>query len=328
MDFIMNTCSDMSHEDIREMASRWIPDHRVRQRLKIHTDTTDFFRVEYNDVVMLGGSPYLIRHSAKVKFDFYDEIKHWVKRAINLTTGNTVIIKLVFHENFATDIAGIPFECFRSPRKEARILKLVAGHKNFMNGSSIEDEKGNVVRILDFIYGKTLPEYVESMKTDHQTYFHDQLPGILDNFTECVEGIRFLHENGEKHGDIVRNHILIDRESNNICRWIDFDINYRHRENIYGYDLFGLGNILIFLTGKGDTLLPYLKSQNHPALSSLRAEDMNIVYHNRVANLKKIYPYIPESLNRVLLHFSEGTRWFYESTGELLEDLQEARRDL
>ena len=44
---------------------------------------------------------------------------------------------------------------------------------------------------------------------------------------------------GEKHGDIRRDHIIIDRESGNY-RWIDFDFNYRHRENIYGYDLFGI----------------------------------------------------------------------------------------
>ena len=53
-------------------------------------------------------------------------------------------------------IGDIEFECFRSPKKEARILDLVSGHKNFMHGYSIQDEKGNLIRILDFIKGKTL----------------------------------------------------------------------------------------------------------------------------------------------------------------------------
>jgi hypothetical protein len=52
------------------------------------------------------------------------------------------------------------------------------------------------------------------------------------------------------------------------------------------------------------------------------------VFHNRVANLKKIYPYIPESLNRVLMHFSAGSQVYYETTEELLEDLGEAREEL
>jgi hypothetical protein len=36
-----------------------------------------------------------------------------------------------------------------------------------------------------------------------------------------------------------------------------------------------------------------------------------------------IYPYIPETLNRVLMHFSKGTNWFYENTTQLLDDLGE-----
>lgn len=52
---------------------------------------------------------------------------------------------------------------------------------------------------------------------------------------------------------------------------------------------------------------------------------MNMVFNNRVVNLKKIYPYIPESLSLVLLHFSKGAYWFYENTTQLLDDLEECR---
>ena len=97
--------------------------------------------------------------------------------------------------------------------------------------------------------------------------------------------------------DMRRDHILVDRHSK-LYRLIDFDFNYRHRENIFSYDLYGLGNVLLFLTGKGDVLLPDLKKQDHSAFCYLREEDVNIVFNNRVANLKIIYPYIPEALNR------------------------------
>ena len=316
-----------SQENLSQMASRWLPPHQVPRRFRIHTDTSDFFQVEYDDVVVLKETPYLIRHNAKEqRFGLEDEVKFWVKRAIDLRDGSLKIMKLVFYEKFMSRIGDIEFECFRSPKKEARILDLVSGHKNFMHGYSIQDEKGNLVRVLDFIKGKPLSIYVENMEMDHQTYYYELFPDILDHFIECIRAILFLHENGERHGDIRRDHILIDRESGHY-RWIDFDYNYRHRENIYGYDLFGLGKILVFLVGMGDVLLRDLKMEGHPLLSMIREEDLNIVFKNRVVNLKKIYPYIPESLNRVLMHFSISANWFYEKTGQLLDDLGEFKND-
>ncbi len=315
--------TSLSQEKLRQMAGRWLPLSQGSHRFQIHTETTDFFRVEYGDVLVLGGRPYLIRHNAKEgRFGVDDEVKFWVKRSIDLESGSLKIIKLVFYEKFKSRIGGIGFECFRSPKKEARILDRVAGHKNFMHGYSIEDEKGNLIRVLDYIFGKSLHAYIESLQMDHKSYFYNLFPDILSNFIGSIEAIRFLHQHGEKHGDIRRDHILIDRNSGRY-RWIDFDFNYRHRENIYGYDLFGLGNILVFLVGMGDVQLLELEKQNHPALGTLRKEDVNIVFKNRISNLKKIYPYIPESLNRVLMHFSEGANWFYENTEQLLDDLKE-----
>jgi len=313
--------TSIPEKDLCEMASRWLPANQDAKSFKIHRDTTDFFCVEYGDIVDLDGRAYLIRHNAKEgRFGLDDEVKYWVKRAIDLLDGSHKIVKLVFHERFKAHVAGFEFECFRSPRKEARILDLVSGHKNFMHGYSVCDEKENVVRVLDFIYGPSLHNYLQNLQGDHESYYFDEFPGILDRFIECIQAVQFLHHHGEKHGDIRRDHILVDRENGDF-RWIDFDFNYRHRENIYGYDLFGLGNVLAFLAGMGDVLLQDLKQQDHPVLRSLREEDLNIVFRNRVVNLKKIYPYIPDALNRVFLHFSRGANRFYETTGELLEDL-------
>jgi serine/threonine protein kinase len=278
--------------------------------------------------VVLGGRPYLVRNSIREgRFGLEDEIKHWVKRSIDLASGAMRIIKLVFYERFEATIGGITFECFRSPRKEARILELVNDHPNFMHGSSIADEKGNIVRVLETISGPSLAAHVADIEQDHATYFYSTLPGVLDNYLRCIEAIRFLHDRGEKHGDIRRDHILIDNETGHY-RWIDFDYNYRHRENMYGYDLFGLGNVLIYLVGKGDVLLPDLRSSDPGILSRLTEGDMNIVFHNRLANLQKVFAYIPDSLNRVLLHFSRGANWFYEKTPQLLQDLYQAKTDI
>lgn len=308
-------------DSLRHMASRWLPGGRVPRSFQVHRDTTDFFRVEYDDVVVLDGTPYLIRHNAKeLRFGLDDEEKFWVKRAIDLENGTQKILKLVFYEKFVATVGDISFECFRSPRKEARTLELVVGHKNFMQGTAVRDDSGNLIRVLDFIRGKSLHAIISGLEMDHETYVHEKFPEILKQFVDCIRAIGFLHEHGEKHGDIRRDHILVDRETG-CFRWIDFDYNYRHRENIYGYDLFGLGNILVFLAGKGDILVRDLEKSGNPAFQVLGPGDVNIVFHNRVVNLQKIHPYLPDSLNRVLMHFSRGARWFYERTDQLLEDL-------
>jgi hypothetical protein len=313
--------TEHTQESLLELTSRWLPSRRSHQRLRVHTDSGDFYRIDYGDILMLDGRPYLIRQSAKEgRFGLDDEVKHWVKHAVDLENNERCFIKLVFYEKFTSRIGKIEFDCFRSPRKEARILELVAGHKNFMQGFSATDTADNVVRVLEVIHGKPLTRLVEEPKMDHERYFHEDFPVILHSFIESISAIRFLHDHGEKHGDTRRDHIIVDREDG-AYRWIDFDFNYRHRENIYGYDLFGLGNILIYLVGKGDVLTPELKSRDHSAFNKLRDEDVNIVFHNRVANLQKIFPYIPTPLNRVLLHFSRGANRFYDHTRQLVEDL-------
>jgi len=294
----------------------------------MHTDTTNFFQVDYDDVLVLEGRPYLIRHNAKeLRFGLEGEEKFWVKRAIDLSDGCLKIIKLVFFEKFTAHIGEIEFECFRSPRKEARILNLVFNHGQFMHGFPTEDEKGNTIRVIDFIKGEPLHTHVENMEMDHHRYFHEQFPYLLNHFKECVRAIGLLHAHGEKHGDIRRDHIIIDQESG-IHRWIDFDYDNRLNENIFGHDLFGLGNVLMFLVGKGDVSPQDLKRQGQPVASDLEEEDLNIIRTNRVANLRKIYPYIPECLNRILLHFSKGAKWFYENTDQLLMDLDACEKEI
>ena len=314
----------LPHEPIADKVAAWMPKDWSPANLRIHRDASDYFEVGYGDVLLLGREAYLIRNSAREgRFGLDDEVKHWVKRAIALDSGEMCIIKLVFYEKFETRVGGITFECFRSPRKEARILELVRNHPNFMHGKTLSDEKDNPIRILELISGRTLADHVLDIRQDHEEYFHQTLPSLLADYIQCVKAIRFLHDHGEKHGDIRRDHILIDSHSGH-HRWIDFDYSYRHRENMYAYDLFGLGNILAFVVGKGDLLLGDLKRNAPGKLDLLREEDLNIVFRNRVANLQKIFPYIPDTLNSVLLHFSRGANWFYENTEQLIGELEEA----
>jgi len=318
----VKTCR-YSEEELLEMIRRWVPPERVPSRVFIK-DTADFFQVDYDDVVVLGGVPYFVRNNEREgRFGLEDQQKFWVKRAIDLKTGRTKILKWAFWEKFTGRIGDLVYECVRSPLKEARILNIVRGRPDFMQGETFMDAAGNPLRIMDFIYGKTLEDITLSFGESHEDYFFNHYPGLLSEFVTAAESIGFLHANGEKHGDIRRDHLLKDTATGQY-RWIDFDYNYRHRANKFSYDMFGLGNILIFITGWGDVTKYTLSQDNPNILSRLSSDDLNIVFHYRVANLRKVYPYIPETLNRVLMHFSAGARVYYASTEELLADLKEA----
>jgi len=284
--------------------------------------------LDYDDILVLDTVPYLIRNCEREgRFGLDDEIKLWVRRAVDLTTGRAKIIKMVFDEQYQSRIGGLTFHCARSPRKEARILELVAGHPNFMQGRTVPDSAGNLVRIIDYIRGKTLADRIVTDRVPHKEYFHAQFPAYLGEYVTLVEAIRFLHQHEEKHGDIRRDHVIHDNSTGNY-RWIDYDFNFFHRENSYGFDLFGLGNMLLYIVGQGDVLTRELRDEIPEAFSRLNSEDMNVVFPNRVMNLKKVYDYIPENLNRVLMHFSAGAEIFYEDTEDLLHDILEVRDTL
>jgi hypothetical protein len=316
-----------TEKELLRMIGRWIPRERVPKRALVK-DTADFFRVDYDDVVVLDGTPYFVRNNEREgRFGLEDEQKFWVKRARNLVTGEIKILKWVFKERFEARIGNLVFECVRSPQKEARILELVRDRPDFMQGNTVLDSTGGQLRILDYIQGKTLAQLTPELGKHHEDFFFQHYPALLDEYLLAVEAIRFLHENNEKHGDIRRDHLIKDVTTGQY-RWIDFDFNYRHGESRFGYDLFGLGNILLFITGRGDITTHRMLATNAELLDRLTEDDVSIVFHNRVANLKKIYPYIPEKLNRVLMHFSLSARIYYEETRELLEDLGEARAEL
>ena len=316
-----------TEKELLRMVRHWVPRERVPKRVKIK-DTSDFFRVDYDDVVMLNGVPYFVRNNEREgRFGIDDEQKFWVKRARNLITGETKILKWVFRERFQARIGNLVYECVRSPQKEARILELVRGRDDFMQGETVLDSAGNQLRILDYIRGKTMGQLIFETGGDHADFFYSSYAGLLDEFIRIVEAIRFLHENNEKHGDIRRDHLIKDASTGRY-RWIDFDFNYWHGESRYGYDLFGLGSVLLFITGRGDITTHRLLREAPDVLDRLTEGDVNIVFHNRVNNLRKIYPYIPGKLNRVLMHFSMSAQVYYEQTRELLEDLGEAREEL
>ena len=309
-------------ESARDIIKHYKPDFPLKHCGRIYRKTTEFMDINYGDVICLGNSHYLVlRNESECRFGLEDP-KYWVKRCQELETKERKILKLKFHENFIMNIGKLKIHCFRSPEKEARILSLVRNDFRFMQGQPILDNAGNVVRVLDIVRGKQIDTMVENIEAGHFTYFHEHFPNILERFISACEGIKYLHAHGEKHGDIRRDHLFVDTFTG-CYRWIDFDYTFEFNENPFGLDIFGLGNILLFLVGKMEHNSAYLREVgfSEEIISTITPGDYSLMFPNRIVNLKKIYPYIPTELNRILCHFSAASEVFYESVEELLMDL-------
>ena len=290
---------------------------------RLITDTTEIFSIDYGDVLQIGEKTYRVTgHEREIRFGLEDP-KFWVKRVVDMESGEKKIIKLAFFESFETSFGHVKIRCFRSPEKEAEILKLVQDHPYFMHGTTHTDEKGNLIRILEIIRGRNFLHYIDSFNMAYGAYFERILPGILKRLVRAFEAIRFLHIHGFKHGDIRNDHIIVERETGNYV-WIDFDYDYEAGENPFGLDLFGLGNVLTYAIGKGFHTFHMI--MNDPLTygdlkESLEVEDFSILHKMRFINLRKLYPSIPKPVNDILMHFSRGADVYYEFAEEIIEDL-------
>ena len=296
------------------------------QTLRVHTDTSNFWAIDRGDVLALAGHFYLVAGTMREQgFGLDDEPKYWVKRAIDCENGSRKIIKLVFLEQFNLRLGDSIVRCFRSPAKEARVLERVHRHPQFMRGFGIRDAAGNDVRVIDFIPGPNLERLVWEQPEAHEAYFHGHVPTLLRRLLPCLEGLRFLHEQDERHGDVRPDHVILDDETG-LFRWIDFDYEFAHPEAPFSLDILGVGNIIAMIVGKG--VIDSHRLDRDPALAGvldrLGADDLSLIDRGRLMNLRKAYPYIPEELNRVLLHFSGGAEIFYDTINEVLEDLGDA----
>ncbi len=297
---------------------------RKLDRVRLVSDTSQFMELGQGDVLELEGRRFVIKGVTREgRFGLDEEPKHWVKRAVDWETGQPRIVKLVFYEEFDLPIGDIKVRCYRSPAKEARILELVKGNPHFMQGETLRDAVGNLVRVLEVVHGGPFEHELAKLGGGHEEYCRRHLRPLLERMVPAFEGIAMLHRHGLRHGDIRRDHLFACTQSG-LLRWIDFDYNFEFRENPFGLDLFGLGNVLCFAVGRGIPTLPELKRERPEVLERLDTGDLSLIIPNRVFNLKKVYPHLPEELNRVLMHFAAASSVFYERVEELLADLEPA----
>jgi hypothetical protein len=276
------------------------------------------------DLIRLGDRDYLVEGEMREgRFGLDDDPKYWVKKARDLETGERKVLKLVFAEEFRIRIGLLAVRCYRDAGKEAAVLDLVRGDTRFMQGFTVPDAVGNPVRVVDYIRGQSLYRYLKDLGIDHRAYFTSVFPGLLGRIVGCFEAIEHLHAHDLHHGDIRADHIYLERETGRL-RWIDFDLG----QDVSDFDVWSLGNILLFTAGMGERTFHDVAGGRIVPLEPLRDEDASAFFPHRIVNLAKVFDYIPPALNEILMHFSYGTQRFYESVTAILDDLRPVARSL
>lgn len=293
------------------------------------SDTTNYMIIQPGMVLQLGDNHYYIKSEAtEGRFGLDDQPKMWVKYAIDLAQGNKKVVKLPFYEDYSARIGPFLIKAFRSPEKESDVLAAVHDHPYFMHGETIVDEKGNKVRVIDQLKGVSLYHYLLNLEMDHEAYFFEVMPQVMARLLEAVDAIGFMIKNGLQHGDIRSDHIIVESETG-LFKWIDFDYQVSHSD----FDLWSLGNVISSVVGKGS--LNYhdvLRFKGrYPGLTKgveIGADDCLMVNTYQIANMAKLFPYVPEKLNRILINFSVGTEFFYEEFDVMYDHLREAYEEL
>jgi len=289
--------------------------------LAIFEDTSSYTAIGSGSVLRLEDSEYYVRgEMSEGRFGIDDQPKFWVKHAVDLSNGEAKIIKMIFHEEFSTTAAGIRIRCRRSAAKESAVLDLVRGHRRFMQGVTLRDPLGSEVRVIDFIRGKSLYNYVNDLEISHERYHAELFPGVMAEVVACIEAMAELHRRGQHHGDVRNDHILIERETGAYV-WIDFD----YQVNFSDFDVWSMGNIVNFVVGMGVNtfywVTRYPKSFPH-LRGSIDGAGAVALFPNRIAELKLLYPYISADLNEILMRFSVEHDAPYETLDELARDLR------
>ncbi len=313
-----------SNPELLARVKKWVKNFEGT-KINVFTDTTEFMNILRGDIICLKG------HCFYVKGDLYEQRcglsdpKFWVKKCIDLQSGELKILKLTFYENFITNVGLLSVNRYRKPAKEAAVLELVRNDTRFMQGMTLKDQNDNLVRVIDFIPGVSLFNYLTDLQMPHEDYFFQTFPDLLKKFVRSLEGIAKLHNANLCHGDPRNDHLIIDRDTGDF-KWIDFDYDQSYCD----FDLWGLGNILNFITAKGIQTLREIKNnkQTEHLAHQIKEGDMSAFFPYRIMNLHKLYPYIPRELRYILSHFSVNSPIFYDNVQDFISDLREVIRVL
>lgn len=288
------------------------------QRFKIVTDTSQWMDIIRGDIIRIGGKDFLVKgNMCETRFGIDDQPKYWVFNTKEMASGEEIILKMVFHEEFTAHIGILKIRCYRSPEKEGDVLTLARGDSRFMQGFTYYDDMNNSVRAIDFIKGMTMFNYIYTINKPHELFFYEDLPEILRKLYDLFLAIQLLHENKLCHGDIRNDHIIIERSTGEY-KWIDFDL----KQDVSDFDTWSMGNIISYIVGKGIKTFGQIMKGNDfsdEIKNSLVPSDSSAFHNYRVMNIAKLYPYIPPKLSKILMHFTINPKEYYSGLEEFCD---------
>jgi hypothetical protein len=293
--------------------------------LVVKSNAGDFTAIDHGHVLRIADRTFLVRGCAyEGRFGIEASPKFWVKWALDLDSGQTKLLKFPFQETFSLQLGVLRVPCVRDPEKEGRVLRLVHGDNRFMQGRTLCDDDGHPVHVLDILPGPNLYDEVRQDMRPHGEYFRLVFPGLLRRVRAALDAMAWLNRHGERHGDIRNDHLIVDPDTGRLG-WIDFDLSVAAAD----IDVHCAGNVLLFVVAQGIVTFADARHALPPdAADPLVPADAALFFSNRVANLRKLYPYLPEGLNDLLMRYSVDAREPFATLDEVVAALDDVLRDL
>ena len=136
---------------------------------------------------------------------------------------------------------------------------------------------------------------------------------------DALDAMAWLNRQGERHGDIRNDHLIVDPDTGRLG-WIDFDLSVAASD----IDVHCAGNVLLFVVAQGIVTFADARRLLPPAAPDpFEPADAALVFSNRVANLRKLYPYLPEGLNELLMRYSVDAPEPFATMDEVVAALDE-----
>jgi hypothetical protein len=152
---------NFSPEKLKEMIAACVGPEKVPKQVSIHTDTSDFYRIDYDDVVVLGGRPYLVRNNEREGRFGIEEQQAWVeeqgvKAEKMVAEYRGILIRSGFAENAINAVAALQdrpsvAECILSRLTELKCSTVVVGRRG-------------ITRKEEFLFGSTSSKILREAK--------------------------------------------------------------------------------------------------------------------------------------------------------------------
>lgn len=274
---------------------------------------------EFRKIINSAKAPdFVLQVGARVEIkDKQFNILEWLRtstyRAEDLESGKSVVLKF---QGKGKKCSGYERDFFAK----------VPSHDNIVRGYSLVDESGDILIVTEFTEGEKLQDYLSEFGVDHKRYFLESFPEILNNFMGAIRGVEHIVKNGF-YNEFAIYHIWIDKKTG---RYILFDFDLPSTElsklqalkDLESSTISNIGGSLCEIVAPLGIYEYEAVHDEEMYFDELGITDADFNEYNLLVDLQKVYPYIPDELNKILLRFGRDASNPYTSISELYSDLE------